>query len=335
MANVSEPRRHDGESRNSLREALLLLGRLMRGERLSVRGLLGAGEVPSDSTGRRYFSLLEELIPGVQRVPHSRPAEWVYVAPEVQQADRSMLLALGVAQRLFVFVRGSGLDQHLAELAAEVGGRLGPDAAPVDVSRAVHTTLRAPGVQPDIVDRVTDAISEKTRAEAVYENFEGLSRDVILEPYTLVFSVSGVHCYAKCLSSMKAEHIASRRIYNLARFRSFRATGEHFEYPAGYDPARVFQHCFGIILPHDQDAEPAEVVLRFAGRWGHYLRTTPWHPTQSEPRRLGNGKFEITLHVHLTFDLVHWIRGHGKDITVVKPSSLRRAVTSGEPPSGE
>jgi len=320
-----------GSKRSSVEAALGYLRALMEGRRLSVRDLLTSGEATSDSSARRHLSLLE-TIPGVERLK-GRPTEWVFHWPTDLASKPFEVFTLRLARRMLVFLRGSALDEALEHLISEKQARLPPGETVNDVSRIffAKTRLLSPaGVAPDTVDRVVQAIHESKRVEATYESFEGYTREITLEPYSLVFGASGLYCYGRCVASTKEDHVDRRRIYNLARFRSFRATSECFSYPERdeYDPETEFDGCFGIFLPSEADraAGPQDVVLSFAPRWGHYLRTQPWHPSQSEPEQLKNGRFQIKLRVFLTPDLTQWLRGLGGDVTIIKPRRLRQQV---------
>lgn len=313
--------------------ALGYLSALMRGEQLTVAGLLASGAAQSDSTARRYLSLLES-VPGVERM-EGRPARWVFRWPSESQSDPSEVLALRLARRMLVFLRGSALDLALEQLISERLARLPPGEGLNDVSRiffAKTRMLSPPGVVPDTVDRAVQAIYQSRKIEVVYESFEGNVRQEVVEPYSVVFAVSGLYLYGRCASSSDPRHVDTRRIYNLARFRSLRPTAERFSYPERdeYDPEVEFRDCFGIFLPNEEERAhgPQEVTLSFDPRWGHYLRTQPWHSSQSEPEPLKNGRLQVNLRVYLTPDLAQWLRGLGSDVSISRPVRLRTLVAA-------
>jgi hypothetical protein len=76
------------------------------------------------------------------------------------------------------------------------------------------------------------------------------------------------------------------------------------------------------------------VVLRFVSGWKPFLLRQILHVKQREVRPGPDECVDVELELHITYDLVRWVRGHGKEVTVVEPENLSGWVTSGEGFSG-
>jgi predicted DNA-binding transcriptional regulator YafY len=198
----------------------------------------------------------------------------------------------------------------------------------VAANRSAHPL----GIKPDTVDRLAKAITERRQITAQYTHFDAVPAEIVLQPWSLIFTDEGPYLYALCMESSKPEHVAMKRIFNIARMKSIRITKQPFAYPlrADHDPANIFSRCFGVMLPSDGVATPTQpVVLRFAKSMRAYLDAQQIHRAQTDMHVESRGTIRITLDLHVTYDLVRWVRGHGKSVTVVAPHSLRDWVESG------
>ena len=141
---------------------LAILRRLIDGETLTVGTIVGGKDsASSDTSARRWLQELEDTFNQVVRLP-GRPARWVFRHRSDTPPDPWELLALGLARSLLGFVRESTMDESLKALMADRLAHLPLDTAgPLDVSRMFFVksrTLAPLEVDPDVVDRVADAI---------------------------------------------------------------------------------------------------------------------------------------------------------------------------------
>ena len=221
-------------------------------------------------------------------------------------------------------------SEHLARLP--VGNRLGPGVDPGRMFYANTRLVQPLGIHPDVVDRVAQAIFECRQVRVRYEKFEGERIWAIIEPWSVLFSDSGVYIYGRCVDCERTDYIDRPRLFNLVRVEGIRALEQRFAYPLPeeYDPRHLFENSFDIFLPPSPEARPAEVVLRFSSGWSRYLMRHKLHLAQDPPRRLEDGTIEVVLHLHVTYDLVRWVRGHGKEVEVMRPGLLVEWVASGE-----
>lgn len=152
-----------------------------------------------------------------------------------------------------------------------------------------------------------------------------------VEPWTLIFADEGPYLYGRCVESTKANHIGSTRVFNIARMRSVKRTKEPFVYPlrAEHDPSQLFRHCFTVMVPAEEAGGPVDVVLRFVPSMACYLLNHRIHVMQAQPVVEPDGHVVVRMKLHITYDLVRWIRGHGRTVEVVEPANLRAWVVEG------
>jgi len=314
---------------DALRSALGLLSRLFQGEELTVKQA-AEGYPFKPPAVRRHLEALAAVVPGVKR--EGRPEKWRFL-PGGTPGNSSLGWALAAARELLVAFRDSGIGVHLSELISGhrlTGGGLPPTG---DLSRMLFSLNRTgfgTAVEASVLDKAVEAVIRSEEVGFSYVHFEGHEDEVELEPYSVILHQPSIYLYGRCVVSSRVSHLDQARLYNLGRVRAIRRTGRRFSYPhrEEYDPAKLFEHCFGAFLP-PEGAEPETVELSFPATWSSFLTRHPVHPSQAGPFETGDGSVRVRLRVFLTFDLVRWIRGHGQEVSVVAPPRLSRWVASG------
>lgn len=117
--------------------------------------------------------------------------------------------------------------------------------------------------------------------------------------------------------------VQSRRLktYALDRIIAATVTGRTYTMPATFDPARYFDHSFGIVV---NDTPPERIVIKCDYHQAKYLRALPLHHSQDESLDNGCSLFSYTMQV--TDDLVNELLSYGPRLTVVSPPSLRQRM---------
>lgn len=110
------------------------------------------------------------------------------------------------------------------------------------------------------------------------------------------------------------------KTFGLDRMSQVIMANDVFDYPSNYSVAEHFRHSFGIVNP--SDAEPEEVVLSFTAFQGKYIRTLPLHNSQTVEVDT-HEEFRVKLHLRITEDFIMELLGHGDQLTVLSPQSLR------------
>jgi len=112
------------------------------------------------------------------------------------------------------------------------------------------------------------------------------------------------------------------RTYGLDRILEILVNREIEFFDAGFDPADYFKSAIGITA---SDAEPQEVILKFAKDQGQYIITQPIHESQEIVEETDSHVI-ISLHIIPTFELVSLILGWGAEVEVLEPEALRTRV---------
>jgi len=309
----------------------------MQGDTIRVRDIVGDGPGQTNAVRQRLRALAEEL-PHVANVRpgRGRAESFAWTWPTDQSTSPEQVWALQAARQMLHAFRDGEIGRILSNLVDDHAGRLAVPTGwrdPRDRAFYVSTRLVNPlALDADTVDRLATAITSSKVVEAEYVQFSGAVLRIKLEPWTLLLADEGVYLYARCLDdSERVDHIDTERIYNAARLSRIRVSNEGFTYPllADYDPRQVFENCFGIfVAPPGVLAQ--QVILRFAPGWRSYFQFHRVHPTQDEPNELDDGRIEVEMKLHITYDLVRWVRGHGSEVEVVVPEVLSSWVQSGE-----
>jgi predicted DNA-binding transcriptional regulator YafY len=316
--------------------ALKLVARLMRHEELTVDQAVDKSGFDAE-TARRYLVGIQRFIPGIRRRGRGRQHTYALDASDQVTPTVRAVLALRLAQALLAVLRGSELERELRELVASHQGRLRPEARPPpDLSRmfVVRSAMMRPrGIDGATFDLTVAALLSQNRFRADYTNFEGVTRTIEFEPYTIVFSDHGLHCYGRLVQSESATR-SEPRLLALERLRNVAILERGFVYPDAdqYRPDDVFEHLWGLFLPLSEDAAVETIELAFAGRWKAFLQRHRWHDHQAAPTDLPDGRVLVTFRLCPTHDFIQWVRGQGKTIEVLGPVHVREWVESGVDP---
>lgn len=323
----------------ALAEALDLLKRLMRGQALTVTEAM-RGRAVERAAVKGWLDAIADAFPKRVNVDGGgRGSASTYTWVSEATGNKSAAWALAAARALLSAVRDGEIGAVISDLHADALTRLPPDApARSSFDRQFHVAHRSgsPSTAPaEVLDKVAVAIHEGRKIRAWYTQFGGSRQKVGLEPYTLIFAEEGPYLWARCFESTKADHENQMRMFNLGRLadvRIDRSPEGPFVYPLkeDYDPAALLHDCFSVMVPDPRVNSPADVELRVDPAIASYITMTPVHHSQRVASTEQDGSLRVHLRLHLTYDLVRWIRGHGRCIAVEGPANLRDWVQSGD-----
>jgi predicted DNA-binding transcriptional regulator YafY len=86
------------------------------------------------------------------------------------------------------------------------------------------------------------------------------------------------------------------------------------------DPETLFEHSFGIILPHE-DQQIKEVILSYSAFQGKYIKSLPLHHTQ-EIVVDNHEELRVKFNMYVTHDFVMELLSVGAEVKVIAPISL-------------
>ena len=322
----------------SLKDALVLLRHMMSGPPLTVTEAMHLVRDSSQRAAvRRRLRCMVDVLEHAER-DGGTPERFWWSWPAEQDSTPVAVWSLAASRTMLHGFRDSVIGDTLRDLLSDhlsrlpAGLRLGSGADPGRMFYANTRLVQPLGIEPDVVDKIAKAIFECRQVSVSYEKFEGDRIWAIVEPWSVLFSDSGVYLYGRCEICERADYIDRPRLFNLARVERPRILDQRFAYPLPeeYDPRRLFENSFGIFLPPSPEHTAERIVLRFAPSWNRYLQRHKLHPAQEEPTVLDDGCIEVVLRLHVTYDLVRWVRGHGKEVEVVGPELLAAWAASGE-----
>ena len=321
-----------------LQGGLVLLRELMSGKSLT------AGEAAAlpdfgmkKAAAQRFLKALELLIPQV--TSGGKPRRWRFDWPNVSEYDTSHLWALEVALSAIPALRGSWIDTKLKELQRLVISNLSPDDRSRDLSRMFFHLAHFGGSltsSADVADAVAQGIFERRVVRVRYCHFDGKEDALMLAPYSLVTTADGLYCIAKCQACDRTELVEQVRVYNIDRFDQPVLTDVVFDYPQSdeYNPQELFKYSWGVFLPDPRIVGPADIALVFDESWSSYLKRHQLHSAQYAREELESGRTGVRLKLHITYDLVRWLRGLGRDVEIMSPPELCEWVSSGNGAKG-
>lgn len=327
----------DQKGRAGLYVALRALREMIDGAELTASQLVAVGGGQLAVNRRRLQALADHLHPLVVRVGEGRGRKQVFrwSWPTTETKGVEWVWTLAIARTMLGAFHAGEIGRVLDELLEEHLGRAARDRPQVDhLDRMFYTASRVfdpPTVTPDTIDRLARAIARRRRVRITYKHFGGDDEQQEIEPWTLVLADDGPYLYGRCVQCENPDREDRLRVYAVARILTVQDTQTTFLYPhrKSYDPAVVFGDCFGIFVPAEQAGGPADVVLRFDESMVTFVEHSRIHRSQSKPERLAGGGCRVRLKLHVTYDLVRWIRGHGATVCVEQPENLREWVESG------
>ncbi len=113
------------------------------------------------------------------------------------------------------------------------------------------------------------------------------------------------------------------RNYGLDRIKSLDRIPGKKEFPEAPDLEKRFDQVIGIINSTDEAIET--VILTFTEFKGRYIKSMPWHSSQTVLVDDGN-ILTISLQVKINYELISDILSHGDEVRVDGPERLREMV---------
>jgi predicted DNA-binding transcriptional regulator YafY len=116
----------------------------------------------------------------------------------------------------------------------------------------------------------------------------------------------------------------AERMFAPGRIRELVETGETFEVPASFSPARYFEGTFRVIRG-DETAPRKTVRLRFGPGAARYVREKLHHPSQILTE-LADGWLEAQFTLGTLLEVKRWILNWGAECEVLEPADLREEL---------
>lgn len=247
----------------------------------------------SSRTIRRDFEEIEKLF-GYKVIFKN---EKYYLEDDIRDSRNILLEALTIQHQLF----------KLKDFSNKFKGYVFFDTKPY------HNYLH--------IGKILEALRKKKKLvikyEPFYETMQFSEREV--EPYALKEYQYRWYLIAKdCRKD-------ALRIYALDRIKEIEMLNVSFQYPKSLDIEKLYQHCYGIMLPDKMDKAPEKIQMWVDSYQARYFMTVPLHNTQ----RIIEQKDEevlIEIEVYITEDLIMDLMKYGPLIEVIKPNKLKNEL---------
>lgn len=165
-----------------------------------------------------------------------------------------------------------------------------------------------------------DAIVNKRVLDIIYHPFGKEPRTLTIHPYHL-------KQYNNRWFLLGKQTDYDKQLANIAidRIEDLKETSKIFE---PLDEDFSFEEYFGDVVGVSVNDNPVEdVVLHLNDSVMGYVITKPLHESQCfKPKKLDNGRWEITLKVKDNYELKSLLRSFGEQIEVIAPESLRQEM---------
>lgn len=187
------------------------------------------------------------------------------------------------------------------------------------LSQNIHFEKRKPQGTENLYG-LLHAIKHKVQITFTHQKYWDVqSTNRRVEPYALKEFKNRWYVLANDLKDNRIKSFA------LDRLKYLEITRTNFKFPKHFDVNEHYKYCFGIVSPDGQ--EPEEIVLSFEPLKGKYIKSLPFHESQTIIVDNDN-ELRIKLFMVIKYDFVIEILSHGKRVKVIKPASLINELKS-------
>ncbi|MGK7344315.1 MAG: helix-turn-helix transcriptional regulator [Candidatus Nitrospinota bacterium M3_3B_026] len=137
-----------------------------------------------------------------------------------------------------------------------------------------------------------------------------------IHPYHLLEHKKGLYLFCHSMEHGKVITLAVERIKKIG------LTGKTFEPDVSLDFESYANSGFGI---YSGAGREEAIELIFSKNTAKYIRERRWHPTQ-RLKEMKDGRVKLSFKACVDFELIHWIRGFGEDVEVIRPEELKNMV---------
>lgn len=264
------------------------------------------------------YPLLTERIDGSTRW---KLLDGVRQAPALRFSPTE-LMALTLSRRLIAPLEGTAVHASLQSALSKASAALPPEG--LALVQQLEGTFSV-GLGPhkrykphrNIVERVTQAITHKTRIQMRYDSASrGRVTRREVDPYRLWYASGGLYVIGYC-------HVRNEpRMFAVERIKSVTPTDRPYQIPLHFDFEAFVEDSLTVMR-----GPRIKVELIFERTTAAWVKDRVWHPSQAL-KRLSGGKLRMTLTVADSRELVGWILSFGSGVRAMAPESLQLAITA-------
>lgn len=242
---------------------------------------------------------------------------WVMPSMRLSEGD---LFALTVAEKALGAFAGTPWAERLRGSFARIVAAL-PETVSVDPADLLPRVTFDDGppaiTDPAVLQTIADAIGHGQTLRLTYTPLnKAREAQYTVDPYIIRRSRGAWYLAGK---DHRSGHVP---VFNLARVRAVRPTGQTFDFAAsGFDPKAYFASTFSVF----QSAGRHEVAIEFRGPAAQLVRERQWHASQ-KLKDLGNGRVRLAFVASHLADVLPWVLSWGSQARVLAPAELARMV---------
>jgi len=202
-------------------------------------------------------------------------------------------------------------DQAIGKIADRLSVAPNLDTSGVDSFMQFESTPSLGGSMH--LAPILEAIKNRHPINLKYKKFsESISSSYSLHPYLLKEYRNRWYLLAWDLDRNSIRTFGCDRIENV----EISANEKYSE--IRFNSEEYFKHTIGITVI--DDSPPSEVVFTCSPLLANYLKTQPLHNSQKLNSK--GEKFEVSVKVLITFELLQWLQGFSSEIEVLQPKTL-------------
>jgi len=230
------------------------------------------------------------------------------------------LLALYLARGVLTPLKDTPFYEDLHSIFNKIEERIGSKGIRhlTEISEELHFEPGPRwglGLDPDLLETVRAACSEKQILEVVYASANSRSKTKRqLGPHFLYFSKGSLYLVAEDMKDKKV------KVFSLPRMSEATMLDTAYE-GTEVDPSIYFKDSFGIFT----SGKPVPVKVEFSPLIAPFVKERRWHDSQKVVSK-SDGSIVVSLEVALSPELIQWVLGYGENAMVLEPFELRREV---------
>ncbi|MBR4130565.1 MAG: WYL domain-containing protein [Bacteroidaceae bacterium] len=172
------------------------------------------------------------------------------------------------------------------------------------------------------LNSIIDAMQKNVELQVDYQRYEGEQEEHLQEFHIQPYALKVFNRRWYLLGYIKEK--SALRTIALDRILDLKVLKTSFELPEDFDAKKHFANVVGIFMNKDLPVE--KVKIRAYGTQAEYLRSTPFHKSQSEGRSKHREFAEFTYRLCVTPELVSQLLAMGEKVEVLEPASLREEM---------
>jgi len=166
---------------------------------------------------------------------------------------------------------------------------------------------------------ILEAIKFRNIVEVEYRKFQDdKTKTYQLSPYLLKEYKN--RWYVIAFEPLRESYLT----FALERIQDVNVLEEHFVRDDKFDSDKFFKYSIGITQVSDA---PKDVVLSFSPLQGKYVLSQPLHHSQKTVLK-DDKEIRVKLKVYETYELIQQILSYGKDVSVIKPITLKNRIVT-------